>query len=337
MTRTCGCGRPTSGAWLCDGDDVHSGCRTTLAYAIANIAAYYDDLDTVACKRARYSDQPATKSSTGHTEPLPLDMRFANHAVTTTTDGAVMVFDQLTKRGEPLAPGRATLAPGVQLRWDAEATVSAWCRVVMEDAPEVHGPVCGTPCLHPTCAETRRRRWPGDTVRSMCLYLDRMHRWVEASEWAPVMLDEFLDLERRLCRMVNRPPDRWYAGICSAADQHGMCSAELYATYGQGQMTCPACDTQHDVGARREYLLAEARDHLVTATEAAGALIAWTDYDRSERSLMARISKWQERGRVQARGSAEVLGRERPLYRLGDLQALLVEDAQREQARRVSA
>jgi hypothetical protein len=302
VTRTCGCGRPTAGAWLCD------DCQTTWAFAVANVAAYYDDLETVATKRARYSDQPATKGSTGRTLPLVVDLRFADRT-----------------------------GDGTQLRWDAEATVSAWCRVVMEDAPEVHGPVCGTPCLHPTCAETRRRRWPRDTVRSMCLYLDRMHRWVEASEWAPVMLDEFLDLERRLCRMVNRPPDRWYAGICSAADGHGMCSAELYATYGRGQMTCPACDTQHDVGARREYLLAEARDHLVTATEAAGALIAWTDYDRSERSLMKRISQWQERGRVQARGSTEVLGRDRPLYRLGDLQALLVEDAQREQARRVSA
>lgn len=297
----CDCGRPTAGAWLCD------RCQHTLAVSFANVAAYYDDTDTVRTKAVRFGGL-ATRGSVGKAQPLPIDGRFAD-----------------------------VIGDGTQARYDTWATVVAWCKVVMAEQPELAGPTCGSPCLHVSCAAIRRRRWPGNTIRSMLAYLDRQFRWIVRERWAPSLLDEMLDCERRLCRLVDRPAERWYAGKCSATDESGnVCNAELYATADRGDIRCPTCDTVHDVGVRRDFLLDEAKAYLVTATEAAGALLAWTDYEGTETNLVKRIGKWRERGQLEARETEQIGGKARPLYRLGDVQALLIEHAQREQARRIS-
>lgn len=314
---TCPCGEPTSGASLC------TKCAMTLAYAIANVATYYDDLRTVATKRTRYGVQGATKGSVGKSQPLPVDLRFVSGAPRLDVFGGV---------------GGPTTAPGAQLQWDTWNTVVAWCRVVMDEQAQVLGPRCGEACLHVSCHVIKTRAWPRNTLRSMCHYLDRQHRWIEGRDWAPVLLDELLDLERRLVRMVNRPPDRWYAGKCSASDLLGVtCTAELYATEDHGTIVCPGCETRHDVGDRRDFLLEEAKHYLVTATEAAGALLAWTDYDGNEGKLIKLISQWHQHERLASRGETVVNGKDRRLYRLGDVQELLIRHAQREQQRRLGA
>ncbi len=206
----------------------------------------------------------------------------------------------------------------------------AWCRVLMDEQAQVLGPLCPRPCLHASCSVIRVRRWPVNTIGSMCLYLDRQHRWIEGRDWAPVLLDELLDLERRLVRMVNRPPERWYAGKCD-------CGVDMYATQDRGDVTCSACLATYDVTTRREFLLAEAKDYLVTATEAAGALLAWTDYDGSETKLVDRIRKWRDRNKLPVADVTSLAGRDRHLYRLGDVQQLLVEHAQQDQRDRLNS
>lgn len=298
----CQCGRPTAGAWLCP------RCQGTLAIAIANTAAYFDDLDTVLTKRARYGGQGSTKGSIGRTQPLPVDGRFTDRA-----------------------------GQGSEIRWGAWNTVSTWCRVVMEEQPERIGPACASACLHTSCAAVRRTRWPADTMRSMCLYLDRQFRWIVREQWVTELMDELLDVERRLKRIVDRPADRWYAGKCSAPNEDEPdCPTDLYAQADRGWIDCPTCGIRHDVAERRTILLAEAKGYLVTATEAAGALIAWTDYDGTEVNLVKRISEWHARGRLEAHGSDHVGGKDRQLYRLGDVQVLLVEWAQHAQQRRLA-
>lgn len=293
------CQTPTAGARLCD------RCTKTLAVALVNVAAYYDDLGTIAAKQARYG-QMAAKGSIGKEQPLPADGRFLDVA-----------------------------GDGTQVRYDTWATVVAWARVVMEDQPEIGGPACRE-CLHLSCATLRRRRWPRNTIRSMVAYFDRQWRYIARCEWVGTFLDEMLDCENRMRRLVDRPADRWYAGKCSASDETGnTCPTELYALEGKPTVTCRTCDTQHDVATRRDFLLAEAKDYLVTATEAAGALLSWTDYDGTETNLVKRIGKWHERGLLSERGEERIGGRDRNLYRLGDVQDLLIRHAQREQVRRL--
>jgi hypothetical protein len=319
--QTCeGCDKPTTGAILCD------TCAQTLAYAIANIGVYYDDLGTVQRKQTRYASNGATKGSIGKSQPLPVDLRFV--------DAGEPPKDDKSGRPRP-----ATIAPGTQLRWDTWNTLTAWTRTILRAKPPTLGPVCERPCLHLSCTEQRRRQLPHRlSPAAMCHYLAVHHHWATSQTFAPVMLSELHDLELRLRRLVDRRPDRWYAGRCGAHDllENVHCEAELYAEAGRTTITCPSCDTTHDVTARREFLLTEAKDYLVTATEAAGALMSWTDYDGSERNLIGRISKWHERQLIEAKGTELINGRECRLYRLGDLQDRLVDDAQRQQTRRLT-
>lgn len=314
----CDCGKPTSGAQMCD------DCQKTLRWSIVNIGAYLVDLETVATRRTRYGVSGSGKASVGKSVPLPVDMRFVN--------------------ARPISEhhiGRATLAPGSQLKWDAWNTLVAWCRTIMEDQPEVAGPA-HIDCLDASCSAIRRRRFPANRPASMVNYLAKQFRLIVSAEWAPVFLDEMLDLERRLSRMVDRPADRWYAGKCSARDifdpEGVMCTAELYASTERGWIDCPACNTRHDVAKRRDFLLAEAKDIHVTATEAARALLAWTDYDGTETKLVDRIRKWrdQETNPLEVADVTSLAGRDRHLYRLGDIQERLIDAARRAQDRRVN-
>lgn len=299
--KACQCGRPTAGAYLCQ------RCTRTLDVALVNIAAYWADVETVQTKRARYGDNLATKSSIGKAVPLPIDARFSG----------------ITTRG-------------TAAKWDAWATIVAWCRVVMEEQPQLSGAACVS-CLHVSCAAVRRRRWPSaNTIPAMCIYLLRQRRWLEQEAFASDVLDELLHVEKTLRRLIDRPADRWYAGRCSIADEHGVCEVELYAVADSTEITCPGCGFVHDVASRRQFLLDQSDDYLVTATEAADALVSWTDEATSSSALHARIRKWRERDQLTVRGHAIVYGKDRPLYRLGDVRVLLVASAQRAQSRRVS-
>lgn len=294
------CEKPTAGAKLCD------RCCRTLAIALCNVAADYEDLETVATKATRYGSGAATRGSIGKAQPLPVDGRFLD-----------------------------VTGDGTQVRWDVWNSVVTWCRTVMEESPRVHGAVCERLCLHTTCAAIRRTAWPRNTVRSQVAYFDRQFRWIVRTEWAAVFLDDMLDNERRLRRMIDRPADRWYAGKCSIGTDDEHCPAELYAIEGARTIVCPACEYVHEVANRRDFLLREARTYLVTATEAARALISWTDYDGIESNLVKRIDKWRDRERLEVADVTSLNGRDRHLYRLGDIQDLLIDAARHEQDRRV--
>jgi hypothetical protein len=317
----CSCGEPTAGAWLCD------HCAKTLAWAILNIMIYFIDLTTtVATKRTRFSIS-TTRGSVGKSQPLVVDMRFTSTRTALTLDNTGQVTDDDT--------GSA----GARLQYDTWDTIVAWTRTIMEAQPQITGPV-HTDCLDRTCSQIRRRRWPRvtttNTVPSMCHYLARQHHWILSQHWAPQLLDELLNLEHRLSRFVDRPADRWYAGKCSTIIDGIVCTADLYATVERGTTECRVCGTMHDVATRREFLLREAEDNLVTATEAAGALLAWTDYDGSETKLVDRIRKWRDRDQLEVQDVISLLGRDRHLYRLGDIQALLLVDAQEDKLRRLT-
>ena len=307
---TCTCGKPTAGAPLCE------RCTRTLEYALVNVMVFLPDLETVAARQTRYGDGTATKGSIGKEQPLPVDMRFVS----------------ADKAGPP---------PGARLRTDVTRTLQGAAIRMMRTQQPIPGPVCRGLCLHVSCAVIRKASYPtlGD-VPSVVRYLAR--RRVQLADWAPRFLTELLDLERRLVRMVDRPADRWYAGKCSAqltgeqAEERGpLCPVDLYARAEDGQLHCPYCGAIHDIAARRDFLLEEAKHVLVTATDAAGALIAWTDYVGTESKLVDRIRKWRDRGRLEVQDVIDLRGKDRHLYRLGDVQDLLVGDAQNAQSRRI--
>lgn len=322
---TCGCGRAVhEGAFLCQ------TCVRTLDVAFANVAAYHDDLETLRTKQARYGTAGSTKGSVGKAQPLGIDLRFVATSNATGDSG-----DQV--------PGRE--GQGSALDAEVRNALTTWVRVCLE--------------------EWSYLTTPADRVPAMCAFFQGFLTAIAGQSWADELLREMLRLERALARMVDRPAERWYAGKCSAVgdDHNGRtcdcachdgrevpcdvaggcgltfeptpCQRELYAHAESGKIRCSACGTEHDVAERREFLLKEAEDYAVTATEAAGALIAWTDYDGSETKLVDLIRKWRDRDRLEVQDVTSLQGKDRHLYRLGDIQELLVQHAQREQARRM--
>lgn len=192
---------------------------------------------------------------------------------------------------------------GSQLASDTCYTLTVWTRITADT----------THTTPPATAD----------VPGMSRYLATHQREIVRQHWVGELLDELLDLESRLRRFIDRPPETWYAGRCRVADDYGECTTELYAISGARWVDCPGCGIRHDIRDRRERLLAEAADHHVTAYTAALALVSWTDRLTNEAKLMDRIRRWRDRGKLHPVDVTALRGRDRHLYRLGDIQDLL--------------
>lgn len=122
---------------------------------------------------------------------------------------------------------------------------------------------------------------------------------------------------------IDRPPNRTYIGVCSAPrndDSH--CSAELYANEGEQQLVCPLCSATHSVSDRRDVLMTAVEDVLATATEITRAVHLFNEPIR-----VGRIYNWKYTGRLEPRGFDD---RGAPLYRIGDVLALVRKTASRD-------
>ena len=140
------------------------------------------------------------------------------------------------------------------------------------------------------------------------------------------MMDELVYLTAKAIKAITPPPDRWFAGVCSVDLDGEECDADLYASADKGTIQCQKCGITHDVGERRAILLKHAEEVLATASEAARAVVVWSDYERGENKLVNRIGKWAERGRIERRGWRTEGGKDRPTYRIGDILDLLATD-----------
>lgn len=127
--------------------------------------------------------------------------------------------------------------------------------------------------------------------------------------------EEITDAVAQCRRLVDRPPERWYAGPCD------LCRADLYATSRQGQVQCRTeqCPASYDIAERRDWLLAAAEDRLVGAADLARA-VSWLGAQPLTRH---RVGMWAKRGRILAKGHDGT----RPLYRVGDAIDLLARES----------
>lgn len=279
--QTCQCGRPVESAWLCD------RCTHTLDVALANIPAYFADLDTIRTRQTRYG-ATAGKGSVGKTQPLPIDERFTD-----------------------------STGSGSEVEYATRSTVVAWTRVALEEWPELTGPTCAGACLHASCHQIRQRRHPKDTIASMCNYLSRMLRAIVTEQWAPDMLDEMLDLEKRLRRLVDRPANKVYLGACTVP----LCAGSVYAKEGDETGRCDQddCRTEYDTSLSRRGLESELDSQLLTAAEIA-RLSTYLGLKADRQKVRVRVNLWHSRGRLAAAGRAEDGS---PRFRYGEVRGLL--------------
>lgn len=127
--------------------------------------------------------------------------------------------------------------------------------------------------------------------------------------------------------VIDRPPDRWYAGTCGFDGEGrdstlGPCVAELYVDIDdagrvESFIRCPTCDEQWDVQERRNILAATVSEQVVKAATLSAAL---TMVGREVPA--ATVRSWIRRGKLI---SVDVDVDGRPLYRTGDALAIVAQ------------
>jgi len=142
-------------------------------------------------------------------------------------------------------------------------------------------------------------------------------------------VDELTDAVAGCWRVIDRRPDRRYAGPCDT------CSTDLYSTRSKGQIQCKECGHTYDLEERRMWLLESAEASFV------GTLV--TAREASERlsfvglaTPIATIDMWHHRKKLEGRG--ETIGvKQVRLYQWEDVHALALKAAEREAKRQADA
>lgn len=295
---TCKCGKPTRDeAYFCD------DCGQSLSIALGDVAWLDEELQTT-ITRTKGVDYRRV----GGVSHAPVPERWKGER----PDLGVHV--------QPImGNSRAS-----DLRTNLHGFLIAWVAYCETNNVRHSSPILGPP--------------PGDipTMTALSRYLLWRVDGLALTENGSAAVEQITKAVENGKRIIDNPPERWYAGICSAQTDDGPCPEELFARSKKGALQCRLCGTVHDVSQRRDYLLAEAEHVNATASEIAAALLSWTDYAGSETKLVDRIRKWAEGkgdkpARLLIRGHITVRGRQRPLYRLGDVRELLVGDVRHAQ------
>src|SRR5690606_22826324 len=135
----------------------------------------------------------------------------------------------------------------------------------------------------------------------------------------PEAVDEITDAVAGCHRVIDRRPDRWYAGPCTAGADEGQGGTDPYALRSGGTVACRRGEAVYDVADRRKWLLEEAEDRLAHATEIARA-VSWLG---ATPLTPDRVRQWAARERLTAKAHDS---RGRALYRIGDAIDLLAAD-----------
>lgn len=264
---TCTCGRPVADAYVCH------PCGQTLAQELATVRDLVADLELALARGTSFGNHTGGRGT--DRQPLPYDVR-ASEAL-----------------------------------WVLRNTLGTWARIVEEENGQ-GGPEVGMPAKpaqshaerlspHPGWYDTRGHI-PAPQIGS---WLAARIHWLRHHAAAAEAFDELHAAITTARHVIDRPPDRWYAGPCDH------CHADLYAKTAATTVACPNCGVRYDVHARRSWLLDAAEDVLAPAVEIARALttLAVPVTDGSIRGYV-------HRKRLTVR-THDTTGR--PLYRLGDV------------------
>lgn len=193
------------------------------------------------------------------------------------------------------------------------STLVAWARIVVEE---------------------RGVRWPRNTLADIAGFLLTHLDWLVHHPDAHEAVDELTFAARQARSVVDRAPDRWYAGRCGHVDldaqveaivtsspQPEPCGEELYVREGAKTVACRTCSTEHDVDVRRKELARKVEDRLATASELTSAVS-----NLARPISLNTIKSWVQRKRLTEHSkSPDGVA----LYRVGDVLDLLAGDVQR--------
>lgn len=183
-------------------------------------------------------------------------------------------------------------AAASELGWVAANTISTWARDLAERNPHLHPPIGSTAAA---------AAWMASLPGLLALHpaADELH-------------DEITHLAAQLRRVIDRPPDRLYAGPCDTHTEPGRCPEHLYAHPGHARTRCTGCGAEHDVAERRAWMIDQAAGLRVTATTALG----WARLLLDHTVPRGTWDSWVSRRRILAHGT-DPAGH--PVYRFGEV------------------
>lgn len=171
-----------------------------------------------------------------------------------------------------------------------------------------------------------------DTVDALTRVLVQQLRSIATMEWAGEFIADVLGIEKRLRKTVESNKGLWYAGVCGKVldpdadpETAEFCTRVLYADPDKDRVFCPVCRTTWPVIERRRILLGAARDEVTNVATIARACAVLLGDQTSQAKLERRIQNWIDRGLIERRGSRDVDGRLRKVYRLGDVLDMLTD------------
>ena len=269
-------------------------CRTTAYYALANIGSYYADLDKIPTAGVR---------------------RRSNTAADPTG----------------IAAARIIRDPVTEIDDKTVATLGGWA----------------------DCLPGRHPRAVSDLVPWLTERLDK----TVTNEWAARYLAELKALEKSLGMVAARADTGEYVGVCGnvlAAEQvhdertcacacHSgldlecdvpggcgreyavlppeLCDRPLYARRDAGWVPC-LCGARWDVRGRRQQLVRDAEEELAPVAVIAHLAALWIG-EPSVGKVESRINLWAHRKKIHHVTTKVIDGRERKVYRVGDVLDLL--------------
>lgn len=286
-----------------DGIVLCGRCRTTAYYALANIAAFYADLDMV----------PTTgvvrRRSNTAADPTGLAAaRIVRDPVTEVDDAAVETLNRWASHLAGRAPRAVPdLAPWLTKHLDQVAT-AAWAGAFLAELL----------VLERRLRKVAARADTGSYVGICGRVVEESRRHDETSCWCSCHLqDGECDVPGGCGRDV---------GEIEAVT----CTEPLYARRDAQLVRC-RCGASWDVRARRQQLVRDAEDRLAPVAVIAHLVAVFTG-ETSVGRIEARIRQWVQRDRVSHVTSQVIEGRPRRVYRVGDVLDLLTSDTRKQRS-----
>lgn len=192
--------------------------------------------------------------------------------------------------------------------------LTTWARL-LEDARRITAPV---------------RDDEAEQLTALCWWLNEHLTSIATLDWCGQLIcsqrhdkgegcDGLGHHEYRLRRLTQEVAPGWYAGLCRN------CEAPTYVIPGLTWVTCEVCGATTYARDHIDIVLAEARGWIAPPMRLAEAIVALRDTEMSVTRLHKRISKWGERGQVEALRKLDTDGDEvgPKRFRLGDVLDLL--------------
>lgn len=307
MTTTCtvGCGQPAEG--MC------SRCWSTLSGALGAVEWLALELDTVLSRQAKIGGASVGVVVRMAEQPLPIHLGASDRAHQ--LRGALSTWVRDLHEQHAVRWQECT---GCDRRWYSGPMVHdvrppAWC--VGEWAEQIDPLACG------------------DTLAAMAAWILRHPTWVRAHVAAGQLHHDLTRAIDASWRVVDRPPDSVYLGICSApVDGEEQCQVDLYAVEGQDVVRCWSCRTDHVTADRRRALAKAVEDQVVETRVLVGLVGAL-----GQPLTSAAIRNLRARGRIspKVRGEDGYIRLKQPedtgpdRFRVGDVLDRLAENPRR--------